>query len=299
MNFKKIFTATLMIALAIGGFAQQVITVEQGPKEMSKGSRHAFTVIVPEAKLKKVQKEWIDYKKKGSKGKVVEINGEHILNGAVNKNISATPFLIHSKFLETQEGVRLTVFISQNDSLEFSRDPASDHNIAASKYVRDFAVSTYRDVVQEQLDAENEKLGKLKEELADLRKEEDKSIKNISAAKRDISKCEVNTASAKSEILGKIGQITTQKDVVARLNNSLGNEQKEAQKTLKGLEDDKKKLEKNVEKMSKDIDKSNEEIRNEERNIDESKRKQNAKEKDIDSQKAEVQKAEQKLKGIN
>ncbi len=298
MDFKKIITATLISALTLGIFAQEVINVEQGPKDMSKGSRNAFTVVIPESKLKKVQKEWNDYIKKGAKGKVEELNGEIVLNGAVNKNISATPFTIYSKFLETPTGVRLTAFISQNDSVEFSSDPSSDKNIASNKYIRDFAVLAYKDVVQDQVDVENDKLSKLKEELADLRKEEDKSIKKISAAKRDISKAELNTATAKSEILTKINQITTQKDVVARLNNSLGNEQKEAEKTLKGLENDKKKLENNIEKMGKDIDKSNEEIRNEERNIDESKRKQSAKERDIDNQKAEVQKAEQKLNNI-
>jgi vacuolar-type H+-ATPase subunit I/STV1 len=298
MDFKKIITATFISVTAAAGFSQQIINVEQGPKDMSKGSRNAFTVVIPESKLKKVEKEWADYIKKGAKGKVEELNGETILRTAFNKNISTTPFTIYSKFLETPAGVRLTAFILQNDSVEFSSDPASDKNIASNKYVRDFAVLAYRDVVQEQVDAENDKLNKLKEELDELRKEEDKSIKKISGAKRDISKAELNTATAKSEILTKINQITTQKDVVARLSNSLGNEQKEAEKTLKGLEDDKKKLERNIEKMGKDIDKSNEDIRNEERNIDESKRKQNAKERDIDNQKGEVQKAEQKLKGI-
>src|ERR1700753_166312 len=136
MKFKLIALAT-MLSTGVA-YAQDPLNVDEAVKPMSKGSNPSFTVLIPQNTLKSTDKDWRKYIGAGSKGKVVDANGEIFIAGAVNKNVSATPFNVYSTLVETTDGVRLTAWLSLNDSVYISKDQGNDRDLAAQKYVRDF-----------------------------------------------------------------------------------------------------------------------------------------------------------------
>ena len=165
----------LFLASASSVFAQKKIEIEESPKLMSKGTYPSFAAEIPQAKLKDVDKAWRKYIATGTKGKIVEAGDEINLAGAVNKNISATTFNIYSKLLETTEGVRVTAWLNYGDSVYISKEQNNDKDLAAQKYILDFANDQYREAVKVELKKEQEKIKALEGEMKDLIKEEEKS----------------------------------------------------------------------------------------------------------------------------
>ena len=153
---KKLLFAALSV-FSLSGFAQKPITVDVVPHSMSKDAQHSFIVEIPQTTLKDVEKDWVRYVGEGSKGRAVVVDGVHHQSGAFNGNISAYAFNIHSKLLEASEGVRLTVWISQDNSTFTPKDSSSGYDLAVQKYVRDFAIREYRQAVQRELKAEQDK----------------------------------------------------------------------------------------------------------------------------------------------
>lgn len=281
--------------------AQVAITIEESDKPFSKGSASAYTVEIPENKIKDVERDWVKYLNTNSaKGfKPETVNGEIIMRGAQHKNLSPTPFVVYSKLLETSTGVRLTAWLSENDSVFISGALGDDKDIAANKYVRDFAVLQYREVVKRELGREEDKLKKMEGELKSLISDEDKSKKKINANDREIERHRSQIAINKGDEARKVEQINTQKSVVDNTRQAYGDTNKEAKKALADLEKERKKIEGGSEKLNKDIDKLQQDIRAEERNITQSQQSQQEKTAEIEKQKTVINQVEAKLKGIN
>ena len=109
---KQIFFALSLIIAASSLLAQKPIAVEESARIMSKGSFAAYTSLIPQTTLKDTEKDWMKYIATGSKLKAALLNGEYVLKGAVNKNVSPNTFNVYSKLLETTEGVNLTVWLT-------------------------------------------------------------------------------------------------------------------------------------------------------------------------------------------
>lgn len=287
---------TLLIASS-ALFAQKPLIVEESARTFSKGSLTAYSATIPQTTLKDAEKDWMKYMATGSKSKTALVNGEYVLLGAVNKNVSPNPFNVYSKLLETTEGVNLTVWLTENDTVFISKEISADKALAAEKYVRDFVLQEYQETVKAELKAENDKLEALGKEQDNLVKAEEKSAKKISEAQRSIQKSKdmINTNNADLQNLAY--KISSQKGMVERTASDQ-NANKGAKQTLKELENEKKKLQKGIETQNKNIDSMNKQIRDEERNLAEGKEQQKSKIAEIEKQKQVVQTVQTKLENI-
>ena len=276
----KLLLLLIMSAATFTVFAQTDLSVTETIRPNSKGNFNSFQVTIPQTKLKDVERDWQKYLRDGSKGKPETFNGEIIMRGAVSKNVSPNPFTVYSKLLETSGGVVLTAWITEDDSVFISAELNNDKDLAAKKYVRDFAVEEYKEVVKEELKSEKKTLNNLEDELKSLINDEDKSRKKVNECDRSIQRNRTAISTNEGDQKNKIEQITAQK------------------KTLKTYEEDLKKLQKENEKLNKEIDGWQKDIRTEERSIDKSKADQKFKTEQVEKQKTVIKAIEEKLAGI-
>lgn len=287
----------LFCFISVSALAQKTIFIDEAIRPMSKDSQSSFMVEIPQAKLAETQKDWLKYISTGSKGKATVVNGENLQPAAVVKNISANPVNIYSKLLETTDGVRLTAWFTENDTVFMSAQLNGDQDLAIQKYLRDFAVKKYQDAVKAELAVQQEILNGMNKDLKDLIKEEEKSGKKVSESNRAIQKSNDNIATNNADIQAASYKISDQKGMVERTAADK-NAQKGAKQTLKDLENNKKKLQKANESENKNIDAMNKAIREEERKIAEAKDKVTAKTAQIEQQKQNVADTQKKLDGI-
>lgn len=287
--------SVLFSSLAI---AQKPVVVEEVIKEMSKGMQTGFEVLIPEVIIRDVKSDLAKYLRKDSNGKVEEANGELFIKGAVNKNISPDLFTVYTRLLETDNGVRMTVFFTENDTLFFTSSLNPDQGIAIKKYLRDFAVKQYRELAKKDLEAQERKQKDLEHQLEELIKAKQKSERVISESKRAIenNKKEIVLNNAQDTV--KAAAVLSQKQIVNSLKGTEGEEKKLADKNLKNLQGEKRRLEKDKESLEREIDKLTIRIEDEHRNIENNVKAQEGKNKEIEKQKEKVKATEEKLNNI-
>ncbi len=293
---KKILFAALCV-VTVSAFAQKPVTLSEDTFAMSKGTQTGFQVEIPQITMIEAEKQWLKYVSTGSKGKATVLNGENTQTGVVNPNVSPNPFIVYSKLLETTEGVRLTTWFTENDTVFISKQLNNDQDLAVQKYIRDFAVAAYQDAVKDELKAEQDKQKALEKELNSLIKEEEKAAKKISESNRAIQKSTDNIATNNADVQDVSYKISDQKGMVERTASD-ANANKGAKQTLKDLENQKKKLQSQSEAENKNIDAMNKTIREEERKIADLKEKGNSKTTQIEQQKQKVKEVQSKLDGI-
>ncbi|MBL0309823.1 MAG: hypothetical protein IPP77_09165 [Bacteroidetes bacterium] len=296
-------TLNLLMALLLMGssaaYSQDQLTVDESLRPMSKGTQPAFTLNIPQTNLKDVEKEWMKYIKSGSKEKSVAVGGEIIMPGAVNKNIAAEPFTIYSTLLETNQGVFLSAWFGLGgDSVFITRELNNGKDLAAKKYIRDFAIQRYRVAVKAQVEIEKGKMKDLEKELKGLEKDEDKANKNINGYERDIQRSKDQIATNDGDEKRKGDLVYAQKTKMDNMNTYEKETLKAAEKVLKTLEKEKEKIQKDSEKENRKIDDWNSNIREERRKIDNLKQDQRIKRGQIADQKKVISEVEQKLKDI-
>lgn len=296
VNAQDTTHVTKNLVIAIDGI--QNLTIYDGERTFSKGSKPSYQFTIPQATTKDVEKDWQKYIKTGSKGKVETVNNETILLGAVSKNISSTTFDIYSTIVEAKEGVRITAWFVGPDSVYISNTSNTDRNLAVQKYLHDFAVSEYKEAVGKELKVEQDKLKALESDLKSFVKDEEKSNQKIKENERSIDRQKNAIKMSEQDQKNKAEQIGNQKKVVEQQKAISEDAAKSAAKTQKGFESELKKLEKDHEKLSKEIDKWEAEIREEGRNIEKNKQNQRLKNDSIEKQKLVIKAVEEKLAGI-
>lgn len=284
------------VAIAVGG--AQNLTIIDGDRAFSKGSKPSYQFTIPQAITKDVEKDWQKYIKAGSKGKVETVNGETYIVGAVNKNISPSTFDVYSTIVESKEGVRITAWFIGSDSVYISAASNTDRNLAVQKYLHDFAVPEYKEAVGKELKAEQEKLKAFENDLKAFVKEEDNSNKKINENERSIDRQKNALKASENDQKNKADQIGAQKKVVEQQKAISEDAAKDAAKVQKGFEKELKQLEKDHEKLSKEIDKWEAEIREEGRNIEKTKQNQRLKNDSIEKQRLVIKAVEEKLADI-
>ncbi|MBS1614472.1 MAG: hypothetical protein JST49_16745 [Bacteroidetes bacterium] len=276
----------------------QNIEIADGERAFSKGTFASYQFTIPQAYLKDVSKDWQKYIKSGSKNKPVEANGETSMLGAVNKNVSGSTFDIYSTLVETTDGVRLTAWLVGPDSVYISKAVTTDRDLAAQKYLHDFAVQEYKDAVSRELKQQQDGLKALEDNLKEFIKEEEKSNQKIKENERSIDRQKNAITASLNDQKNKADQIGAQKKVVEQQKAISEDAAKDAAKVQKGYEKELKQLEKNHEKLSKEIDKWEADIREEGRNIEKSKQNQRLKNDSIEKQKLVIKAVEEKLAAI-
>lgn len=293
---KKIFFALLTIT-SFAAFGQQPILVTMDSLNAKSNSRNSFMVDMPKATLKGVERGWLRYVGRRAKGKASVVSGEYIQEGAVNKNISPEPFTVYSNLIETPTGVRLIVRLGDSDIVTASGVANSTQDLAVQKFMRDFAVSAYRQAVQGDLKVEEKTLRTLEKEMSRSVKREERSKKKIKKSERSNDRDAAAIESKKRDIQGIIEDITGQNEMI-KLTASDPNANKGAKKTLAQMESKKKRLERKIEKKNKDIADRNEEIRAEDRTMNTARLALEAKVAAIEAQREVVDSVKRKLGAI-
>lgn len=294
---KKSVVLALSLLASIFSFCQTQVLIEDTLRSMSKGRFNGFITVVPKAVLKDIEKDWAKYLAEGGKAKPVAVNGEINMVGALVKNISPKPLNIYSKLLETLDGVKLSAWFTENDSVFISKDSIGEQRLAVQKYLRDFVIRELKQTATAELNNEKDKQFSLEKELSSLIKLEEKSNKKINENQRAIEQAKEETTSINSDVQRKDDQIYAQKEMVQSTATD-ANANKGAKQTLKNLGKDKKKLRKQIELLSKNIDRLNTQIRDEQRNIANVKQQQELKISDLEKQKQIIRNGEGKLNSI-
>lgn len=294
---KKSLGSAFLLFISIASFCQTPILIEDTLRPMSKGLFNGYSTLVTNATLKAIEKDWPKYLAEGGKAKSVTTNGEIIIVGASIKNISPKPVTIYSKLLGTTQGVKLSAWFTENDTVFISKDSASEKHLAIEKYLRDFVIRELKQAAADELNTEKEKQIALEKELAVFVKLEEKSNKKINENQRAIQRANDAIATISSDEQHKDEQINAQKGMVENTAAD-ANANKGARQTLKDLKNDKKKLQKQIEAQGKIIDRLEKEIRYNQRTISDMKQKEELKSADIEKQKQTVRTAEAKLNSI-
>lgn len=223
MQFKK-FTFLILTILPFLGFAQKELKITEQEKEMSLGTRNAYVVDIPQAKLKDVSSDFKKYIKKDAKGKLNDEKGEISLLGAVNKNISSMPFTIFGRFVESSEGVTVSIWVADGESFVSSKS-SPDKSIAVNKYLKDFAVEQYKQAVKEELEKEKDKAKAEQKVLEGFVKDQKKAESNIEDHKAEIANREKKIKEEEANIGTAKSNQEKQKDVIAKQNAVLNSVQ--------------------------------------------------------------------------
>ena len=188
INFKKTIVIAAL-ALPVVSFAQKEIVITETVKAMSGGSQNCYVMLIPQAAAKDVIDDWKKYIRKDSKAKPLETNGEISILGALSKNISPNPINIYATFLESKDGVQISVWV--NDGEVFISSKAnSDRSVAVHNYLHIFGVQEYKDVVKYQLDLEQKKQKELEKAYEGYVKDQKRAESNIASHKKEIEKLE-------------------------------------------------------------------------------------------------------------
>ncbi|MCX6291901.1 MAG: hypothetical protein NT126_09080 [Bacteroidetes bacterium] len=288
----------LLLFISSAAFSQKEMTISEVPKSMSKGMQNGYVTEVPQAKLKEVASAWKKYIRHETKNTIEELNNEIIIRGTLIKNVSANPLNVYSKLLETEQGVMISAFFTEDDSIFISSALSDEKSIAARKFIRDFVVQQYRIAVGHELDNERKKLSRLEDELESLVKSIEKSNRRINDNDRKIDKCKDAIATNRKEQEARAGEIASQKETVRSFAGSKGEEKDLAEKKLKDLEKEKKKLEKKSDNLHDDIEDYEADSRQQKRNIEKNEDAQKSKKTEISLQKETTKVVEKKLDNI-
>jgi hypothetical protein len=294
---KHLFTFFLLTQITFA-FAQDKLEVTEIQKTMSKGNQPGFTVKIPNAKIKTVISDWKKYLHQDNKTKINEVDGEYILHNTTITTISPDTINIYSIINTNQTDVDLFAFFNRNDSGFYSsaNNPGICSNF--SKYIRNFAVYEYRNIVTGELVLEQKKLEELEDNLKELEKDNEKSDKQIKANERANEKKqdEIKTNQQLKEL--KSDAIFQQQKVLAPLTSS-SDLKKDEEKKLKALEKDKSKIEKKIDSLHSEIDENENENKNLTKKIEQTTTELiPAKKKEIEKQKEVISSVDIKLKGI-
>jgi hypothetical protein len=296
LSLKKVFIYCC-ISFSFNAFAQKDIVVDEAPRAMSRDTQFSYLVDIPQATLKTTEKNWLSYLSAESKGNATFVNGEHLQTEVNNKNISSQPVNIYSKLIETTEGVRLTVWITEKNFSFIANNPNSIEDLAIQKFVRDFAVKEYKEAVQEEFKIERNKQEEMEKTATHSTKNFENSNKKIGKEQRTILQSKDNISTNTADIARTTLKIEEQKKMVEKTAAD-PNATKGAKKTLHNLEKSKESLQKKNDQLSRKIEDAEKDIREEVKNAGAVQQNEALLNPEIEAQKLKVNAIQTKLNNI-
>jgi len=279
-------------------YAQDSLRVAQAEKQMSHGIHNGFSVDIPQARLKDVVNGWKKYIRRGETKASVENNDdEYQITGTALTNISAQPMNVYAQIKEVEKAIRITAYLTEDDSNYISTAANTEKGEAASRMMRDFARMQYRLAVENELNNETDNLGKLESEKEDLIHDNEKADKNINEYERKIDRAKTDIEANGSEQSKRRADVANQKEVVRATTPKTETYDLE-EKKLNSLEKELKKLEKEGENLHSDIDGWNSDIRQQKRNIEKNEDWIKEKKESISKQKDHLKDVKTKMENI-
>ena len=139
MKLKVILILFCLIANIV--VAQDTLYVTQGESLMSLGQYNGYSIEIPQAKVKDVAGSWKKYIKRGeTKTSMENTDGEYRIRGTVLSNISLLPMNVYAQIKETEKGVRITAFFTEDDSIFISDAGSTEKSSSVQKLMKDFAL---------------------------------------------------------------------------------------------------------------------------------------------------------------
>jgi chromosome segregation ATPase len=302
---KFILTVLTVIAGIITGFqasAQVPLEISGKTVTMSKGDQPAFIVEIPQVTAENIEKSWMKLIRQNTKSKVSTENGEIIILNTQIAEISDKPINIYSAVYQADSAVKL-VSLFEIDSSFFSFDgDKEDMNYeriyqGIENFLHDFAVTEYRDAVEEELKTENKELKKLNGDLQKLVKQTETFQKKIRQNESDSLNAEDQISSLEVDKQRKQDEIDSKKESMSSI---AGDKElyDEAKKYLKSLEKQRKKIEKEIDKLKANIVEYHSDNVEVKRSIVENNKKKEELLNEISKQQETVKKVTRKLENI-
>lgn len=214
---KLIFTTFLTIACFAISFGQ----IEESQKAMSTGVETAFSIVIPDASEKDMEKIWKSYMKpyKG-KTKKNRKTKEIFTDNATIPQLSSNSIDVYAKMNEVNGEVLLSVWFDLGGGF-LSTETHPDKASAAQILVLQYALEVSKKTTGDELKNEEKNLKKLEKELAKLEKENSTFHKNIEMYKKKIQEAEANIKNNEAEQVNKNGEIENQKGKVETVKKKL------------------------------------------------------------------------------
>lgn len=293
---KSIIIILALLTYSIS-FAQEDIVVKIKDKKFYDNEAVAYVVEIPQAKYKDVERAWPKYLKDNLKEKVISEDGQFSIYGKYLPKIANDSLDINSFIKEYEGQIVLAVSFRLNGKY-ISDDSDEEIHYPTKAYVRKFAVEQYQDAVKDELNEEQKKFDALDSDLKSLIKANDNYRDAIKQHKRDINTNKDLITLNEMDQSSKVLQIQAQKELIYKLVNAVGDEQKDAEKKLKEMEREFKQLQNKKDALANKIDNLESQIRKKEREIADNEKNQKILRLEKDDQEYMVRKIEKKLERI-
>ena len=196
---KKTLLTVLTLFIAIFCYAQinpaPVQVFESERSLVSKGvSNNALKVEIPGASDKIALKVWKSYiKNHGAKAKKQKKTSEWYSEGAKIENVNGKkPVNVTAQVDENSTGATLTLWIGMSDDMYVSSAAFPNDYSGAEEFLDEYVKEVNRTLVKMELEDEEKKLKKLKNELKKLERQNKGYHQDIEDAKKKIAKAENN-----------------------------------------------------------------------------------------------------------
>lgn len=299
---KKIVYTLLATAFGLLSFTQNTVAqtineVSIDSMPMSKGKYPSYMIVLNSANLDDVEKilkdKYKDYKPKTSGDAKTEV----FFDNASIKALSDNTVDVYVRLIQVSQDVKVEAFFDLGGIfLNPKTHPAQSK--VAEQMMTDFATKYERYRVEQELKAAESVLSDKEKEMESLIKDKEKMEKSIASSDRTIEKSRQEIAANDMEKQRKRAEIETQKDVIVKMSEAIGDEKKVAEKTLKSLEKELEKLEKEETNLHKSIEGEQSSIEENKRNIEKNLGDQKEKQREVEQQKSAVQDIKTRLMSI-
>ena len=210
---KKIIT-TAFLAATVCSFAQEV-KVKEGNESFSNGNHNSLTVEVFVDDLDKVQKEWKSQMKDFGYANANDKGKDYDFDNVKFKALSNNPMDVYTRFeeMKNEKAVKIHAAFDMGGDYVSSSKHSTEYEFM-KKMMRDFALKTSKDFVEDQYKDAHKVLVRFQDKQKDLEKDNKDLDNDIKNYKDKIKKAEDDIAKNKTEIETKKKEIELQQKVV-------------------------------------------------------------------------------------
>lgn len=302
---KKFILTALLAIIFIGSLtiqAQNEIQVTNKFISMSQGEQPAYIVEIPEANYESSLKNWKKLIRQNTKNKIEESGHEIVMKSTLIEDIYSKPINLYSAIIIGDSSLKL-IAVYEIDSVFFDFEKVEKSvvnekiNSQIKHFMYNFASQQYMYAVEDELEAEENKLKYLQKELASLGKQSENNMKDNSENEQNIKNSQDAINSYEIDNERKQNEINAKKEAISGISND-PELLDQAKGQLKSLEKEKKGIEGKLEKEQKNIIKYQANIESLNIELERILELQGTKKEEIDAQELVVENVRKKLHAI-
>lgn len=205
---------TVAVCFALTTAHAQKISVKDGSEKFSNGSHNAYSVVIYETSKDDVESKWKSYLKDFKHEKVKSDNGEIFGDNVLIKDWGNNPVDVYATFEEDKASKTVTMHVAFDLGGAYLSSSDGDKHSAAKKMLKEFAVKTTKESMEDKVKDQEKILGKLEDNQKDLEKDNKNSKSDIENYKSKIKNAEEDISKNEAAQAKKKGEIEAQKKVV-------------------------------------------------------------------------------------